>query len=108
MMPNVNLDSLAGPRLLDSVGKVVEASVEERVRLRKATTKVEGQFIGMLLKQMHASTQKNGLFEQRPEAATFREMFDEAVADSLAERGAFGIGDILFKALSRKAEEQSK
>lgn len=69
----------------------------ERQKLRKATREFEAYFVGMLLKKMHASTSKDGLFDQRSEAATYREMFDEAIAAEIGRRGAFGIGDMLYK-----------
>lgn len=69
----------------------------QRQKLRRATREFEAYFVGMLLKKMHASAAKDGLFDRRSEAATYREMFDEAIAVEIGWRGAFGIGDMLYK-----------
>src|SRR5947209_6899597 len=45
----------------------------------KAAHDMEGYFVGMLLKQMHESASKGGLFDSGSESTTYREMFDEAV-----------------------------
>lgn len=68
-------------------------------RLRKATREVESYFVGFLLKQMHSSAAKGGLFGQSSEAATYREMFDDAVARAIGSRGALGIADVLYDKL---------
>jgi Rod binding domain-containing protein len=68
-------------------------------KLRNATREMEGYFVGVLLKKMHESASKGGLFDQRSESATYREMFDEAVAGEIGRRGAFGIADTLFREL---------
>lgn len=69
-------------------------------KLRKATRQLEGYFVGMLLKQMHQTDQKDGLFGSDSASATYREMFDEAVGDAIGSRGAFGIADLLYKELA--------
>jgi Rod binding domain-containing protein len=86
---------------LRSATEELAAAAEERGKLRKAAREFEGFFVGMLLKQMHSSAVKGGIFGQSSEASAYREMFDEALARKLGEQGAFGIGDMLAKSLDR-------
>jgi Rod binding domain-containing protein len=72
----------------------------EDAKLRKACHDMESYFVGMLLKKMHESASKGGLFEEKSETATYREMFDDAVAAEIGKRGAFGIADTLYRELS--------
>ena len=76
-------------------------------RLRKATREVESYFVGFLLKQMHSSATKGGLFGQSSEAATYREMYDDAVAKAIGSRGAFGIADMLYAKLAPSLEAEA-
>ena len=71
----------------------------DRERLRKATREMESYFVGTLLKKMHETASKGGLFEEKSESATYREMLDDAIAAEIGKRGAFGIADTLFKQL---------
>lgn len=68
-------------------------------KLRNATRQMESYFVGALLKKMHETAAKGGLFEQKSETATYREMFDDAVAAEIGKRGSFGIADTLYKEL---------
>jgi len=69
-------------------------------KLRKATREMEGYFVGMLLKQMHQTDQKDSLFGNDSASSTYREMFDDAVGEAVGSRGAFGIADMLYKELA--------
>ena len=69
-------------------------------KLRKASQAMESYFVGMLLKKMHESASKGGLFEDKSVSANYRDMFDDAVATEIGKRGAFGIGDMLYRELS--------
>jgi Rod binding domain-containing protein len=72
-------------------------------KLRKACQDMESYFVGMLLKKMHESASKGGLFEQKSVTTTYREMFDDAIAAEIGKRGAFGIAGTLYKELSAQA-----
>ena len=104
---------------LDSIGKLpgglATARAAEQVgstgdkdKLKKACSEMEGYFVGMLLKQMHHTSVKSGVFEERSESSTYREMFDDAVAGEIGKRGSFGIADMLYRELSKREEAASK
>jgi len=79
-----------------AVKDTLDASHE---KLRKATRQMESYFVGTLLKKMHETAAKGGLFEQSSETSTYRDMFDDAVAGEIGKRGSFGIADTLYKEL---------
>lgn len=72
----------------------------EHQKLRKASQAMEGFFVGMLLKKMHASESKDGLFGQSSESETWREMFDDAVAEQVAKQGTLGLGKMLYNKMA--------
>ena len=76
----------------------------DREKLKKACHEMEGYFVGMLLKQMHQSAMKGGFIEEKSESATYRDMFDDAVAAEIGKQGSFGIADMLYRNLSRELE----
>jgi Rod binding domain-containing protein len=71
----------------------------EREKLRNATRQMESYFVGTLLKKMHETASKGGMFESGSESSTYREMLDDAIAAEIGKRGAFGIADALYKQL---------
>src|SRR5579862_9772307 len=91
--------------VLNGMGDVIGHAVQSREqdpahqKLRKATRDMESYFVGTLLKKMHESAAKGGLFEDGSETATYRDMFDEAIAAEIGKKGAFGIADVLYKQL---------
>ena len=93
------------PNAINDIGSAIRSSAAaapqsgDRDRLRKATREMESYFVGTLLKKMHETASKGGLFEEKSESATYREMLDDAIAAEIGKRGAFGIADTLFKQL---------
>lgn len=81
------------------------ATKTEHPKLRKACREMESYFVGSLMKQMHASASKGGLFGDKPEMNTYRDMFDDAVAKEIGKTGAFGIADVLYRELSIRSTE---
>lgn len=75
-------------------------------KLKKACHEMESYFVGMLMKQMHQSAMKGGLFEEKSESATYREMFDDAIASEIGKKGSFGIADTLYHELSKQFDAQ--
>src|SRR5207244_13277760 len=73
-------------------------------KLRKATRQMESYFVGMLLKKMRPEAQKGGLFGEGSASATYRDMFDDAVAGEIGKRGSFGIADTLYREMSMHLE----
>jgi Rod binding domain-containing protein len=85
-----------------------QADGPQHQRLRKATRDMETWFVSTLLKKMHASASSDGLLGQSQEANTYREMFDDAIAKEIGNRGAFGIADSLYRVLATHVNEEVK
>jgi peptidoglycan hydrolase FlgJ len=95
--------------LNDIQTRTAEAAAQKdpaREKMKKACHEMEGYFVGMLMKQMHEAAAKGGLFEEKSESATYRSMFDDAVAAKIGERGSFGIADMLYRELSKRDDAE--
>ena len=77
-------------------------------KLKQATTDFEAIFIGEILKEMHSDASKGGLFGSSFEMGTYREMYDEAIAQQLAKSGILGIGKMLYRELAPAVKEESR
>ncbi|MDR0843143.1 MAG: peptidoglycan DD-metalloendopeptidase family protein [Acidobacteriota bacterium] len=80
----------------------VSFSDKDKAELKKAAQEFEAVFIGQLLKVMRETIE-----ESDPEGGGFgktiyTELFDQEVARGMAQRGALGIGDIIYKSLVDK------
>ncbi len=71
---------------------------KEQLRLQKAAEGFEGAFLKLLLKSMRDTIPEGGIFD-RQQMAAFEEMRDGALADSLANRGATGIAQMVVRQL---------
>lgn len=80
-------------------GLAVKNAGPELTKLKKAAQQVEGIFVRDLL----AAMRKGGgdSFGKGFGATVYRDMFDQSMSETLASRGAFGIGDLLFKQMSK-------
>ena len=92
----MRLSGITSPVVREALAETTQRSLEQRQKLRKATRAVEGYFVGMLLKKMHETSTKGGLFKEDNTSATYRDMFDDAVAQEIGKRGSFGIADTLY------------
>jgi flagellar protein FlgJ len=61
---------------------------------------LEGVFVGMLFKQMHAEKPDSDIFGKTSNAEnTWNDMLDEKRADAIAKTGSFGIAKIVEQQL---------
>ncbi|SFM47149.1 rod-binding protein [Thermodesulforhabdus norvegica] len=74
----------------------VDVDLQKR-ELRKACSEFESLFVAQILKNARASI----LRSEEPDAAMaiYESMFDDAVARTVAEKGIFGIGELLYEEL---------
>jgi Rod binding domain-containing protein len=103
------VDAVTNPQsaIRNPQAKAPQTKGPQSEKLRKATREMESFFVGTLLKKMHETAAKGGLFEDKSESATYRDMFDDAVANEIGKRGAFGIADTLYKELVVHLDGQS-
>ena len=68
--------------------------------LRETAKQFEALFIQMMMKSMRDASFKSDLL-QSDSQDTYQEMFDKEVSVSLAQRGGFGLADMLTQELSK-------
>lgn len=70
--------------------------------LMKAAQGFESYFVDEMLKEMRKTVPKDELFgDGADEEDIFQDMSDQAVADSMAKTGSFGIANMLYSQLSK-------
>jgi Rod binding domain-containing protein len=96
------------PNTSQAVDKTKQA---ELAKLRKACEQFESLFIYYMLKTMRDASDKSSLFGEGFGSEIYSQLFDEGLADKMAENGPFGIGDMLMKTYAKQAglsEEEYK
>ena len=76
-------------------------------QLLEACREFETVFIQQMLKEMRKTIPKDGLIPQSHEQSIFTEMFDEEVAKATAQKGGFGLAEMLFQQLGDKTENNN-
>lgn len=69
-------------------------------KLKDASKQIEGMFVKDLLTQMEKGLGKS-LFGSAPGAAIYQDMFTQAIADSVAQSGSFGVAKTLEKQFTK-------
>jgi murein DD-endopeptidase MepM/ murein hydrolase activator NlpD len=77
------------------------SSEQRAVQLAGAAREFESLFVAYLLKVMRETIQESGLFEENLGKSIYTELFDQEVARLIAQRGAFGISDLLIKQFAK-------
>lgn len=63
-------------------------------QLKKAAAGTEAMFVKSLLAEMEKGTKT---FGEGPGSDIYSDMFNDAIAQSISSRGAFGIGNLMIK-----------
>ncbi len=87
---------------IDGISAAAESAARAAPKLRelrKASQDIEGVFVKDLLAIMRRSLPK-GMLGDAPGKEIFEDMLDQALADSAAKTGTFGIGKLLYQQLS--------
>lgn len=71
-------------------------------RLRKAAHDLEGVFVNELFKAMRQAVPEGGLLESDPGRDLFTGLLDERLAEVYAEGNHRGLGESLYRQLSRR------
>ena len=87
-------ENLSGPQLkaVNNGGKRAKM-----LKLKKACQQFESLFLYYMLKTMHSSSSKSSLFGKGLGSDIFMQMFDEGLAEKMAESGPLGIGNMLLE-----------
>ena len=79
------------------------SEVSADARLRQAAHDLEGVFLSQLFKAMRETVpQGEGIFESSTAEDIFSSMLDEVLGGAAAQRFEGGLGDALYKQLSRR------
>jgi Rod binding domain-containing protein len=89
------LSPLDGPRPRD-----------ERAELKRMCHELEGLFLRQLLETTRTTAREEGLFDSAPGAEIFTSLMDDRLASEAAQRMDRGIGEALYRQLSRRLDEQ--
>lgn len=80
-----------------------------REKLKQASHDLEGLFVNELFKAMRASLpQGDGILGQAPGQDMFQGMMDEKLAAVYAGKSQHGIGDALYRQLSRRLTDSGQ
>ena len=92
--------------ILNSVNQdpvnAVSASEKTRADLKKVAQEFEAIFIAQLLKIMRETIEESGMEGGGFGKSIYTDLFDQEIALSMAQRGALGIGDIVYKSIADK------
>lgn len=97
--PNIAPSSQIATEQLSPADKMENKALELE-KLRKACKDFESIFISYMLKTMHKTTEDSGLFGKGLGGDIYQEIFDEKLADTMAESNQLKIGEILFNRYS--------
>ena len=85
------IGNLAGP-----------APTDERRELRRLAGELEGVFLSQLFSAMRASVPEGGVIDQSSGEELFTSLFHESLATEAAGHMKRGIGEAIYKQLSRR------
>lgn len=73
--------------------------------LRDAAEQFESVFINMMLKTMRSTIPEGqGFIEKSHATQTYESMLDEEMSNGMAKGGGFGLSDMIYKSLVKRAE----
>ena len=83
-------------------GRTGPAPAAPAEALRRAAHDLEGVFVNQLFKAMRETVPQDGIFSTDPGQDLFTGMLDERLAQLYGQRAHGGIGDALYRQLSRR------
>ncbi len=86
-----------------AIEKAVASGDEEQ--LKKVAKQFESVFMHMMLKSMRSTVQDGGLTEKSHARGIFESMYDQTIADEMAEGGTMGIADMIYNQLSKHVDD---
>ena len=90
--------------------RALEKAVEEKdeKKLKKACSELEAIFVNMMFGQMRNTVQKSGLFDGGTAEDMYEDMLFEKYAEEVSKGQGTGLGDVLFKQLSKSMNKESE
>lgn len=87
----------------------LEKAVQEKddKKLKKACSDLEAVFVNMMFSQMRKTVQKSDLFGGGYAEGMYEDMLYEKYAEEATKNNGIGIGDMLYKQLSKNMKKES-
>lgn len=71
--------------------------------MKSASKAFAGMFLGQMMKMMRSTIQKAELGHGGPGEEIFQEMMDQEMADEIAWGDSYGLSELIYESMSRKA-----
>ncbi|KKI43522.1 MAG: flagellar assembly peptidoglycan hydrolase FlgJ [Enterobacterales bacterium] len=88
-------------RNLDALKRTAKEDPQQG--LKAAAKQMEGLFVQMMLKSMRDASFKDGLFNSQ-QSEMFTSMYDQQIAQNMADRGSLGLADMMVKQMGGEVE----
>jgi flagellar protein FlgJ len=93
----------------DPIGRAIAGSGQTpQAKLKQASHDLEGLFVNELFKAMRATVPQDGILGPPEGQDMFQGMMDEKLAATYASKSNHGIGDALYRQLSRRLTDGSQ
>lgn len=84
-------------------GTVQKGNDKTETKLRKAAEDFVGIFMSQIMKSMRATVNENKFMNGDKGEKYFQEMMDDEYVKKAAQGGGYGLTDLVYKAMARKA-----
>lgn len=87
----------------------LEKAIEEKdeKKLKKACSDLEAIFVNMMFKQMRNTVQKSDLVDGGSAEEMYEDMLFDKYAEEVSKGQGTGLGDVLYKQLSKNMKKES-
>ncbi|HYE83666.1 MAG TPA: rod-binding protein [Clostridia bacterium] len=88
--------------------RALEKAIEEKdeKKLKKACSDLEAVFVNMMFKQMRSTVQKSDLLGGGYAEEMFEDMLFDKYAEEVSRNKGMGLGDILYRQLSKSMKKE--
>lgn len=90
-----------------SVGQANAIASDREKKLREAAHQLEAVFLNQLLAVMRQTVPQSGLLENSSAEWLFNSMLDEQLSTLAARRSSRGLGEALYRQLSRRLQDSA-
>jgi len=90
--------------------KALEKAIEEKdeKKLKQACNDLEAIFVNIMFKQMRNSVQKSGMFDGGFGEEMYEDMLFDKYAEEVSKSNGIGLGDMLYKQLSKNIKSEGE
>jgi flagellar protein FlgJ len=90
-----------------ATSQALDPVADRKHRLRESSRQLEAVFLNQLLAVMRQTIPESGLFQNSTSDWLFNSMLDEQLSRLAAQRSSRGLGEALYRQLSRRLDEQT-